>query len=88
MIQPLDQGQDLPNISVLYALQWLEASWNDLTKATTVINFFRKAKISKENQTDAAANMDDRLSEQRQYNPELVSEELTAEDVVNLIQML
>lgn len=32
--------------------------------------------------------MDDRLSEQRQYNPELVSEELTAEDVVNLIQML
>ena len=32
--------------------------------------------------------MDDRLSEQRQYNPELVSEELIAEDVANLIQML
>lgn len=41
----LDQGQDLPQISMLCALQLLEASWNNVNKAA-VINYFWKAKTS------------------------------------------
>ena len=37
MIKRLEQGQDLPKISILRALQLLVASWNDVTK-TTIVN--------------------------------------------------
>ena len=89
MIQHLDQGQDLPKISIRFAPQLLQASWNDVTK-TTVINCFWKARIFRENQIDAVADNDDPfkdlqedLFELRQYNLELDFEELTAEDVAN-----
>ena len=52
MIQRLDQGQDLPKISIFLALQLLVASWNNVGKAT-IVNCFRKVKISTENQVDA-----------------------------------
>ena len=58
MITCLDQEKDLPKISILRALQLLVASWNDVTKAT-VVNCFRKAKIPKENQNDAVADIGD-----------------------------
>ena len=45
MKKRLEQGQDVPNISILRALQRLVASWNDVTK-TTIVNCFGKAKIS------------------------------------------
>ena len=64
-------------------LQLLEASWNDVTKAA-VINCFL------ENQNNAVAvnhdffkGLQEDLSKPLQYNPELLSEELTAKDVVN-----
>ena len=45
MKKRLEQGQDVPNISILRALQRLVASWNDVTK-TSIVNCFGKAKIS------------------------------------------
>ena len=52
MIKRLEQGQDLPKISILHALQLLAASWNDLTK-TTIVNCSGKAKISAKDQVNA-----------------------------------
>ena len=90
MIQRLDQGQDLPKISILLALQLLVASWNNVGKAT-IVNCFRKAKISAENQVDALEDSDDpfkalqeNLTELRQSNPDLVPDELSAADVVDI----
>ena len=79
MIQCLDQN--LPKTSILCALQLLEVSWNDVNKAV-VTYYFRKAKISRENQIDAVADNNDHfqalqedIHELRQYNQELASEE-------------
>ena len=87
MIQCLDQN--LPKTSILCALQLLEVSWNDVNKAA-VTYYFRKAKISRENQIDAVADNNDHfqalqedIHELRQYNQELASEEWTAKDVVD-----
>ena len=52
-------------------LQLLEASWNDITKAT-VINCFYKAKIFMENQTDPAANRDDPFKDLQEHLSELL----------------
>ena len=60
MIQRLDQGQDLPKISIPLALQSLVVSWNNVGKATTV-NCFWKANISAGNQVDALEDSDDPL---------------------------
>ena len=62
MIKRLEQGQDLPKISILHALQLLVASWNHVTK-TTIVNCFGKAKISAKDQLNAAEDSDDPLKE-------------------------
>ena len=62
MIKCLEQGQDLPKISILHALQLLVASWNDVTK-TTITNCFGKAKISAKNQVNAAEDSDNPFKE-------------------------
>ena len=62
MIKYLEQGQDLPKISILHALQLLVASWNDVTK-TTITNCFGKAKISAKNQVNAAEDSDNPFKE-------------------------
>ena len=60
MIKRLEQGQDLPKISILRVLQLLVASWNDVTK-TIIVNCFGKAKISAKDQLNAAEDGDDPL---------------------------
>ena len=86
----MDQGQDLPKVSILLALQLLTASWNNVGK-TTIVNCFRKAKISAENQVDALEDSDDpfkslqeNLTELRESNPDLVPDELSASVVVDI----
>ena len=76
----LEQGQDLPKISILRALQLLVASWNDVTK-TTIVNWFEKAKISAKDQVNAAEDSDgtfkeleNDLTELRKIDPTLVLE--------------
>ena len=90
MIKHLEQGQDLPNISILRALQLLVASWNDVTK-TTIVNCFGKAKISAKDQVNAAEDSDDPfkelendLTESRRINPTLVPQDLTAHEIVDV----
>ena len=54
----------LDQISILCALQLLEASWNKVNKAAA-INYFWKAKTSQENQTDVATDKGDLFKAQR-----------------------
>ena len=86
----MDQGQDLPEISILLALQLLAASWNSVGKAT-IVTCFRKAKILAENQVDALEDSDcpfealqENFTELWQSNPDLVPDELNASDVVDI----
>ena len=88
IIKRLEQGQDLPKISILRALQLLVASWNDVTK-TTIVNCFGKAKISAKDQVNAAEDSDDPfkelendLTELRKIDPTLVPQDLTAQEIV------
>ena len=90
MIKRLEQGQDLPKISILRALQLLVASWNDVTK-TTIVNCFGKAKISAKDQVNAAEISDDSfqelendLTELRKIDPTLVPQDLTAQEIVDV----
>ena len=90
MIKHLEQGQHLPKISVLRTLQLLIASWNSVTK-TTIVNCFRKAKISAKDQVNAAEDSDDRfkelendLTKLRKINPMLVPQDLTAQEIVDV----
>ena len=90
MIKRLEQGQDLPKISILRGLQLLVASWNDVTK-TTIVNCFGKAKISAKDQVNAAEDSDDPfkelendLTELRKIDPTLVPQDLTAQEIVDV----
>ena len=57
MIQRLDQGQDLPKIWILCALQLFAATGNNVGKET-IVNCFRKAKVFAKNHVDALENSD------------------------------
>ena len=90
MIKRLEQGQDLPKISILCALQLLIAAWNNVTKSTIVI-CFGKAKISAKDQVNAAEDSDDPfkelendLTELRKIDPTLVPQDLTAQEIVDV----
>ena len=90
MMQHLDQGQELPKISILLPLQLLETLQNNVGKAT-IFNCFRKAKISTEHQVDTLEDRDDpfkalqeNLTKQRQSNPDLLPNELRVADVVDI----
>ena len=94
MIQRLDQHHDLWKISIFYALQSFETSWNDITKVK-IINCFWKATISKQNQTDVAADKDNSFkalqedfSELQQYNPNYSLKNQQLRILITLIQML
>ena len=87
MIQRLDQGQDLPKISILLALQLLVSSRNNVRKVT-IVNCFQIAKISAENQVEGRDNpfkaLQENLTELRQSNPDLVPDQLSAANVFGI----
>ena len=90
MIKRSEQGQDLPKISILCALQLLVASWNHVT-ITTIVNCFGKAKISAKDQVNAAEDSDDPfkelendLTELRNIDLTLVPQDLTAQEIVDV----
>ena len=90
MIKRLEQGQDLPKISILRALQLFVASWNDVTK-TTIVICFGKAKISAKDQLNAAEVSDDPFKESendlielRKIDPTLFPQDLTAQEIVDV----
>ena len=90
MIKRLEQGQDLPKISILRALQLPVASWNDVTK-TTIVNCFGKVKISAKDQVNASEDSDEPfkelendLTELRKIDPTLVPQDLTAQEIADV----
>ena len=82
----LDSNKTLPKVSLLTALKLLVSAWNEVSQ-TTIVNCFKKAKISEKDQTIAINNEDDpfkeineNLKELREKEPCLKPENMTAED--------
>ena len=50
ILHSLDSNKPLPKVSLLTALQLLVSAWNEVSQ-TTIVNCFKKAKISEKDQT-------------------------------------
>ena len=72
----------LPKISILDGMQMLVSAWNPVPEET-IVNCFRKAVISAENQTAAIADDDDPFKElQEEINTlRTCQPDLTPEDI-------
>ena len=86
ILRSIDSNKPLPKVSLLTALQLLVSAWNEASQ-TTIVNCFKKAKISEKDQTIAINDEDDpfkeineNLKELREKEPSLVPENMTAED--------
>ena len=86
ILRSLDSNKPLPKVSLLTALQLLVSAWNEVSE-TTVVNCFKKAKISEKDQTIAISDEDDPFKEidknpkeLQEKKTSLVPENMTAED--------
>ena len=86
ILRSIDSNKPLPKVSLLTALQLLVSAWNEASQ-TTIVNCFKKAKISEKDQTIAIKDEDDpfkeinkNLNELREKEPSLVPENMAAED--------
>ena len=86
ILRSLDSNKPLPKVSLLTALQLLVSAWNEVSQ-TTIVNCFKKAKISEKDQTIAINDEDDpfkeineNLKELREKEATPVPENMTAED--------
>ena len=86
ILRSLDSNKPLPKVSLLTALQLLASAWNKVSQAT-IVNCFKKAKISDKDQTIAINDEDDPfkeingdLQELREKDSSLVPECMTAEN--------
>ena len=86
ILRSLDSNKSLPKVSLLTALQLLVSAWNEVSE-TTVVNCFKKAKISEKDQTIAINDEDDpfkeineNLKELTEKEPSLMPENMAAED--------
>ena len=82
----LDSNKLPPKVSLLIALRLLASAYNEVSQ-TTIVNCFKKAKISEKDQTIAINDEDDpfkeikeNLKELREKEPSLVPENMTTED--------
>ena len=62
ILRSLDSNKPLPKVSLLTALQLLVSAWNEVSQ-TTIVNCFKKAKISEKDQTIAINDEDDPFKE-------------------------
>ena len=90
ILRSLDSNKPLPKVSLLTALQLLVSAWNEVSQ-TTIVNCFKKAKISEKDQTIAINDDDDpfekinkNLKELREKNPSVLPENMTAEDFLTV----
>ena len=88
ILRSLDSNKSLPKVSLLTALQLLVSAWNEVSE-TTVVNCFKKAKISEKDQTiaindegDPFKDINENLKELREKEPSLVPENMAVEDFV------
>ena len=86
ILRSLDSNKPLPKVSLLTALQLLVSAWNEVSQ-TTIVNCFKKAKISEKDQTIAINDEDhpfneinENLKELREKKSSPVPENMTAED--------
>ena len=89
ILRSLDSNKSLPKVSLLTALQLLVSAWNEVSQAT-IVNCFKKAKISDKDQTIAINDEDDpfneineNLQELREKDSSLVPQSMTAEDLAS-----
>ena len=80
----------LPEFSILDAMQMLDLAWGQVT-TKTVVNYFEKARISKEKRSEALLDADypfkdlqEQLDKLAVYSPELFPEGTTANDIVSV----
>ena len=85
----LDSNKPLPKVSLLTALQLLASAWNKVSQAT-IVNCFKKAKISDKDQTIAINDEEDLfkeinkdLQEFREKDSSLMQENMTTEDLAS-----
>ena len=86
ILRSLDSNKPVPKVSLLTALQLLASAWNEVCQIT-IVNCFKKAKISEKDQTIAINDEDDplkeineNLKELPEKEPSLVPENMAAED--------
>ena len=89
IIRNLDSNKPLPKVSLLIALQLLASAWNEVSQAT-IVNCFKKVKISDKDQTiaindedDPFEEIDEDLQELRDKDSSLMPESMTAEDLAS-----
>ena len=85
ILRNLDRNKSLPKVTLLTALQMLVSAWNEVSE-TTIVNCFKKAKISEKDQLlavndedDPFKELNDDLKELREKDSSLVPENMTAE---------
>ena len=85
-----DSNKALTKVSLLTALQLLASAWNEVSQAT-LVNCFKKGKISDKDQTIAINDEDDPfkeinedLQELREKDSSLMPESMTAEDLASV----
>ena len=90
MIEAIEKKKPLPELSVLDAMQILEVAWGKVT-TKTIVNYFEKAGISKEKQSEALLDADDsfknpqkQLDKLAVYKPKFFPEGTTANDIVSV----
>ena len=89
IIRSLEKNKTLPKISLLHRMQMLVSAWNALT-TETIVNCFRKAGISAENQDAAIAEDDhfkdlqDEIDALRTVQPDLIPEDINAASLVDV----
>ena len=83
IIRSLEKNKTISKISLLHGMQMLVSAWNELT-TEAIVNCFRKAGISTENQDAAIAEEDDHFKDLqdeidalRTVQPDLIPEDIT-----------
>ena len=84
IIQCVDRNKSLPKISLLQGMQMLVSAWDAVT-TKTVVNYFRKSKISVESQNAAVTDddnpfkeLEEEIENLRSVQPDLVSNTIDA----------
>ena len=90
IITNLEKNKALPAISILNGMQMLVSAWNSVS-TETILNCFRKAGISPENQEAAITEEDDPFKDLqdeidvlRNVQPDLVPEDVNASSLINV----
>ena len=88
LCRTLDKTKTLPKISILQAMKIPVSSWETVS-AQTIVNCFRKAGITSEDQNAAITNVDDPFSDLKEslqqlhdIDPDMVPEGVTPESLI------